>query len=219
MKMFEKEKQIRLWGNHIDPEISAESYLNSDNIEASQWAVENECELQQMDRDTINLYRRHMANSDLRNTDTILEKRKKKEATLRPQRGNQPTDPTDRWINHMFSRRPEDLFQLVSDEKLAKELKNLTPRQQEVVHMSIVKKMKNSEIAKRLGTTDRNVRDILQRTYEKMREVLRDNSGEGYLDTATWTLLATIFPTFAIGWGISCWIYPKLKKIVTGMAA
>ena len=151
MKMFEKEKQIRLWGNHIDPEISAESYLNSDNIEASQWAVENECELQQMDRDTINLYRRHMANSDLRNTDTILEKRKKKEATLRPQRGNQPTDPTDRWINHMFSRRPEDLFQLVSDEKLAKELKNLTPRQQEVVHMSIVKKMKKQRDCKTAG--------------------------------------------------------------------
>lgn len=219
MKMFEKEKQIRLWGNHIDPEVSAESYLNSHNIEASQWAAENERELQQLDRDTINLYRRHMANSDLRSTDTVLEKRKKKEATLRPQRGNQPNDPTDRWINHMFSHSPEDLFQLVSDERLANELKNLTPRQQEVVHMSIVKKMKNSEIAKRLGTTDRNVRDILQRTYERMRDILRDNRGEGYLDAAIWILLSTIFPTFAIGWGISCWIYPKLKKAVTGLAA
>lgn len=219
MKMFDKKKQTRLWGNHIDPEVSAESYLNSEDSEVSQWAEENERELQQMDRDTINLYRRHMANSDLRNTDTVLEKRKKKETTLSPQRGNLPKDPTDRWINNMFSRRSEDLFQLVSDERLANELKNLTPRQQEVVHMSIVKKMKNSEIAQRLGTTDRNVRDILQRTYEKMRAVLSDNRGEGYLDSAIWVLLATVLPTFAIGWGISCWIYPKLKRAVTGMAA
>lgn len=219
MKMFEKEKQTRLWGNHIDPEVSAESYLNSENSEVSQWAEENEQELQQLDRDTINLYRRHMANNDLRNTDTVLEKRKKKETTLRPGRGNLPKDPTDRWINNMFSRRPEDLFQLVSDERLANELKNLTPRQQEVVHMSIVKKMKNSEIAKRLGTTDRNVRDILQRTYEKMRAVLSDNRGEGYVDAVAVILLAILLPTFAIGWGISCWIYPKLKRAVTGMAA
>lgn len=219
MKMFDKEKQTRLWGNHIDPEVSAESYLNSEDSEVSQWATENARELQQMDRDTINLYRRHMANSDLRSTDTILEKRKKKETTLRPGRGNLPKDPTDRWIDNIFSHRPEDLFQLVSDERLANELKNLTPRQQEVVHMSIVKKMKNSEIAKRLGTTDRNVRDILQRTYEKMRAVLSDNRGEGYLDSAIWVLLATVLPTFAIGWGISCWIYPKLKRAVTGMAA
>jgi hypothetical protein len=37
MKMFDKEKQTRLWGNHIDPEVSAESYLSSDNAEVSQW--------------------------------------------------------------------------------------------------------------------------------------------------------------------------------------
>lgn len=219
MKMFDKEKQIRLWGNHINPEVSAESYLNSENSDVSQWATENERELQQMDRDTINLYRRHMANSDLRSTDAILEKRKKKEATLRPGRGNMPKDPTDRWITNMFSHRPEDLFQLVSDEKLANELKNLTPRQQEVVHMSIVRKMKNSEIAKRLGTTDRNVRDILQRTYEKLRDVLNNNSGEGYVDAVAIILLAILLPTFAIGWGISCRIYPKLKRAVTGLAA
>lgn len=219
MKMFEKEKQTRLWGNHIDPEVSAESYLNSENSEVSQWAAENERELQELDRDTINLYRRHMANSDLRNTDTLLEKRKRKEAVLNPQRETQPKDPTDRWINNMFSRRPEDLFQLVSDERLANELKNLTPRQQEVVHMSIVKKMKNSEIAKRLETTDRNVRDILQRAYERMREVLLDNCGEGSIVAVTSILLILVFPTFAIGWGISCWIYPKLKKAVTGLAA
>lgn len=219
MKMFEKEKQTRLWGNHIDPEVSAESYLNSKNSEVSQWAAENERELQELDRDTINLYRRHMANSDLRNTDTLLEKRKRKEAVLNPQRETQPKDPTDRWINNMFSRRPEDLFQLVSDERLANELKNLTPRQQEVVHMSIVKKMKNSEIAKRLETTDRNVRDILQRAYERMREVLLDNCGEGSIVAVTAVLFIIVLPTFAIGWGISCWIYPKLKKAVMGQAA
>lgn len=219
MKMFDKEKQIRLWGNHIDPEVSAEKYLNSNHTEVSQWAAEHERELQQMDRDTINLYRRYTANNDLRRTDTILEKRKRKETTLRPGRGNLPKDPTDRWIDNIFSHRPEDLFQLVSDERLANELKNLTHRQQEVVHMSIVKKMENSEIAKRLGTTDRNVRDILQRTYEKMRHVLSDNSGEGYVDAVAIILLAILLPTFAIGWGISCWIYPKLKRAVTGMAA
>lgn len=103
MKMFDKEKQIRLWGNHINPEVSAESYLNSENSDVSQWATENERELQQMDRNTINLYRRHVANSDLRSTDIILEKRKKKEATLRPGRGNMPKDPTDRWITNMLN--------------------------------------------------------------------------------------------------------------------
>lgn len=219
MKLFEKEKQTRLWGNHIDPEVSAESYLNSDKTEVSRWAAEHERELQQMDRDVINLYRRHMSGCDLRSTEQMQQRRAAREKALTPRKGNLPSDPTEQWINRIFSKRPEDLYQLVSAPRLAQALKDLTPHQQNIVHMSIVRRMKNSEIAKRLGTTDRNVRDILQRTYEKMRNVLSDNSGEGYLTTVIWTLLATLFPTFTVGWSISCWIYPKLKKAATGLAA
>ena len=85
--------------------------------------------------------------------------------------------------------------------------------------MSIVKGMKNSNIAKRLGTSDRNVRDVLQRTYEKLSEALGNNRGEGYLDAVAATLFVMLLPTFAIGWGISCLIYPRLKKAVIGLVA
>lgn len=111
------------------------------------------------------------------------------------------------------------MYQLISDPVLAQAIKELTPHQQNVVHMSIVKKMKNSEIAKRLGTTDRNVRDVLQRTYKKMRDVLQDNRAEGSIVAVTAVLFIIVFPTFAIGWGISCWIYPKLKKAVMEQVA
>jgi hypothetical protein len=67
-------------------------------------AAENERELQQMDRDTVNLYRRHMANSDLRNTDTVLEKRKKERGHAKASKGKptkRPNRPLDQ--SYVFS--------------------------------------------------------------------------------------------------------------------
>lgn len=217
MKATNQKKMERLWGNQFDPEVTAETYLEHSDPEVVAWAKTQEQGLQQLDRDTINLHRRQAENCDFRGLDAKAPTKRQAKA-LPPQRGL-PKDPTESWLNRIFSKSPEDLYQLMSDPVLAQAIKELTPHQQNVIHMSIVKKMKNSEIANRLGVSDRNVRDILQRTYERMRDILRDNRGEGYLDAAIWILLSTIFPTFAIGWGISCWIYPKLKKAVTGLAA
>ena len=217
MKATNQKKMERLWGNQFDPEVTAETYLEHSDPKVVAWAKMQEQALQQLDRDTVNLHRRQAENCDFRGLDAKAPTKRQAKA-LPPQRGL-PKDPTESWLNRIFSKSPEDLYQLMSDPVLAQAIKELTPHQQNVVHMSIVKKMKNSEIAKRLGTTDRNVRDVLQRTYEKMRNVLLDNRAEGSIVAVTAVLFIIVFPTFAIGWSISCWIYPKLKKAVMEQAA
>ncbi len=41
MKLVGKSKKIKLWGNHIDLEVSAETYLNSKNTERQRCVSSN----------------------------------------------------------------------------------------------------------------------------------------------------------------------------------
>lgn len=214
--MHNKKQLIKQWGNQIDPEVSAETYLNSENTTAVQWAQEHEQALEQLDRDTINLYRRHREHSDFHSVEEI---RAPKAVDPAKRRGNTPTMPDKLWVDNMLSRRAEDFARVVENPKLAVAMESLTPRQMEVVYQTFMKEKTPQEIAKKLNTTDRNVRDILARALENIKKILIDNSGEGYLDVVMMTFSWMVLPTFAIGWQISNWIYPKLKRAALGKAA
>lgn len=221
MKMYNQAQRIKQWGNQMDPEVTAETYLESEDAAAADWARENEQELQQLDKDTINLYRRHRENADFRSLDALRTKRKPAESGQDPakRRGNLPTQPDKVWIDRMLSQKPEDFEKLVENPQLAKALESLTPRQKEVVFQTFMKQRTPQQIAERLKTSDRNVRDVLTRAIANIKKILIDNSGESYMDTVVFTLLWMTVPTFVIGWHISSWLYPKLKKAVLGKAA
>ncbi len=178
MKLVGKSKKIKLWGNHIDPEVSAETYLNSKNVEVKKWANENEEQLQLIDKETINLYRSHRNNCDLRNVEeveTVWQAGKK--SAPPPSRNAYPKDPSSKWIEEIYTEKPQDLHKLVTDDEISCALKNLTKRQKQIVHMSAIKQMKSSEIATELGITSRGVRDILQRAYSNIRQAVGNNRG------------------------------------------
>ena len=229
MEMDNKGQKIWLWGNHIDPEVSAETYLGNEDEAAASWAKKHENLLTELDRDTINLYRRHMNNCDLHSLDAkpdktkpikkLSPKKSKKGKVVRKPMITQPTDPSERWMDTLHAADAEDLHELMTRPALIGGIQTLTPRQRQVVHMSIVCKMKNSDIAKALQTTDRNVRDILQRAYALLRAALGNSSGEGSLEVVCKVLFWVALPTFAVGWQISKRIYPKLKKAMQRRSA
>lgn len=136
MKMNHKKKLMKQWGSQIDPEVSAETYLESENAEAAAWAKEHEPELQQLDKDTINLYRRHREHADFRSVDELKEKREQTESEQDPakRRGNLPTKPDKLWVDRMLSRKAVDFAKVVKNHELAAALEALTPRQMEVVY-------------------------------------------------------------------------------------
>ena len=131
MKMFNQAQRIRQWGNQIDPGVTAETYLSSKDAEAAAWAKENEQELQQLDKDTINLYRRHRENADFRTVDEVKAKRAAAERGQDPakRRGNLPTKPDTVWVDRILSRRAEDFPSLMENPELAAALETLTERQ------------------------------------------------------------------------------------------
>lgn len=230
MKMDRKGQKIKLWGNHIDPEVSAETYLESTDEAAASWAKEHENLLAELNRDTINLYRRHMDNCDLRSLDAkpdktkpikkLSPKKSKKGKVVRKPMITQPTDPSERWLDRLHAGAAEDLHELMTEPALVEGIQTLTPRQRQVVHMSIVRKMKNSDIAKVLQTTDRNVRDILSRAYGDIRRILSDKRGEGTIIDTIYVLCSMLLPTFVVSWVlVDRILYPKLKKAILRQTA
>lgn len=221
MKMFNQAQRIRQWGSQIDPEVTAETYLSSKDTESAAWAKENELELQQLDKDTINLYRRHRENVDFRTVEDVRAERSAAKDGQDPagRRGNLPKRPDTVWIDRILSRRAEDFPSLMENPELAAALETLTPRQLDIVYQTFMKQQTPQEIAAKHNTTDRNVRDVLARAMTNLKRILADKSGEGHMDIVAIVLLWMTLPTFAIGWHISDWLYPRLKKSVLGRAA
>ena len=65
------------------------------------------------------------------------------------------------YLDLIFSERPEDLHELVSDEAMIAAVKKLTPRQKEALHCFLTPKTKTADVALILGTSDRNILKLL----------------------------------------------------------
>lgn len=125
------------------------------------------------------------------------------------------------WLDIIYSRKPEDLHELVTDEAVSAAIRKLTSPQKEVLFLNTVHQFTVAEIAAMKGVSERNIRKIRQRAIEgvhRFLEVLGDRRGEGTADCVVPVLIFNIFclvwwplNSFLAGWFIAKWIYPRIK--------
>lgn len=118
------------------------------------------------------------------------------------------------WLDIIYSRKPEDLQELVTDEAVSKAIRKLTLPQKEILFLNVVHLFKTSEIAAARGVSERNIRKIRQRALESIRRTLKTVSSrraEGTVGGAALVLVGVICWPFMVGWLVADWIYPKLK--------
>lgn len=70
---------------------------------------------------------------------------------------------------HIFSRRPEDLYQLAGDRSVSTALRRLTPIQSRVLFENVVYGVPAKEIAAELGCSRRNITKHRQTALAKLR--------------------------------------------------
>lgn len=73
------------------------------------------------------------------------------------------------WEDAIFSRQPEDLYQLSGDLSLSAALRRLTPIQRRVILENVVWGVPAKDIAAELGCSHRNVTKHRQTALEKIR--------------------------------------------------
>ena len=190
-------------------------YLNSDAAEAKEWAESHTEELKAMDKEDENRRRQIKKNEDSREFE-IAELDQFRSSNGRSK--GLPYKPDNKWLEEIYSERPEDLYQLVGSEKLAKAIQGLTDHQKNVLFMSAIQEMKSKEISEVLGTSCRNILDVLERTSKRIKTLMNSKGGECYTDAAARMLGWITIPTFMLGWEISKRVYPPLKRRVLNLA-
>ncbi len=73
------------------------------------------------------------------------------------------------WNDLIFSQKPEDLHQLVTEYPVSAALKELTPIQKKVLWANVVWGVPTSDLARELGCSVRNITKHRQRALEKAR--------------------------------------------------
>lgn len=213
----QSEEYVRKGGIlHQISEYPAVKYLKSDDAEVKEWAASHSDELEALDKKHESTRRWIKAYQDAREFETAEFDQ------FRSSKGRSkglPHRPDSKWLEEIYSQKPEDLYQLISSEKLAKAIQGLTEHQRNVLFMSAIQEMKTKEIAEMLGTSCRNVLDVLERTYKRIKTLMNSQSGEGYIAVCRIILGWITIPSFMFGWEISKRIYPPLKRKVLSLAA
>ncbi len=80
------------------------------------------------------------------------------------------------WIDLIFSKRFQDLHELLSDDKLCEIVKNLNDKRKEVLFLCYVQGYKASEIAQMKGVSERNVRKLRASALEEIRIKYDENN-------------------------------------------
>jgi len=214
---YQNEECVRKGGiPHEISEYPALKYLKSDNEEVNQWANRHSEELEALDKkheSTRRWIKEHRDGREFQVAELSFYRSSKGRSKGLPNR------PDNKWLEEIFSQDPEDLHQLVSSGKLAKAIQALTAHQRKILYLSAIQQMKTSEVAEMLGTTSRNILDVLERTYKRIKAIINSQNGEGYVPTCARMLGWITIPTFMFGWEISKRIYPPLKRKVLSLAA
>lgn len=77
---------------------------------------------------------------------------------------------SDYWLDYIYSRRPEDLPELVENEAVSKILKGLNFKRKEVLFYRLVHRHSAEEIAALKGVSDRNIRKLYEKAIQEIRE-------------------------------------------------
>lgn len=78
----------------------------------------------------------------------------------------------DNWLEAIYSREPEDLYQLVEEYPVSEALRELTSAQKQVLFMNIVHRMPAKEITAVLNCSVRNVTKHRQKALECIRYLM-----------------------------------------------
>ncbi len=201
---------------HQVSEYPAMKYLQSNDKEVRRWAGSHTNELELLDNKherTRRWIKKHQDGREFQIAELSFYRSSKGRSKGLPNR------PDNRWLEEIFSQDPEDLHQLVSSGKLAKAIQALTAHQRNILFLSAIQQMKTKEIAEMLGTSCRNILDVLDRTYRRIKAIMSSQRGEGSVPACALTLGWLTIPTFMFGWEISKRIYPPLKRKVLSLAA
>lgn len=76
---------------------------------------------------------------------------------------------SDDWLDAIYSRKPEDLYQLVEEYPVSEALRELTPIQKQVLFLNIVHGVPAKDIAAMLGCSVRNITKHRQKALETIR--------------------------------------------------
>lgn len=76
---------------------------------------------------------------------------------------------SDDWLDAIYSRKPEDLYQLVEEYPVSEALRELTPIQKQVLFLNIVHGIPAKDIAAMLGCSVRNITKHRQKALETIR--------------------------------------------------
>jgi len=213
------ENEECLWKGGIPHQVleyPALKYLKSDNEEINQWADRYTDKLEELDKkheSTRRWIKEHQDGRELQIAELSFFQSSKGRSN------GQVYKPENRWLEEIFSQDPEDLHQLVSSGKLAKAIQALTAHQRNILFLSAIQQMKTKEIAEMLGTSCRNILDVLDRTYRRIKAIMSSQHGEGYVPACARALGWLTIPTFMFRWEISKRIYPPLKRKVLSLAA
>jgi RNA polymerase sigma factor (sigma-70 family) len=213
---YQSEECVRKGGiPHQVSEYPAIKYLKSDNEEVKRWAGSHADELELLDNrheSTRRWIKKHQDGREFQIAELSFYRSSKGRSN------GQPAKPENRWLEEIFSQDPKDLHQLVSSSKLSKAIQSLTAHQRKILHMSAIQQMKTKEIAEKLGTSSRNILDVLKRTCKRIKTIMNNQHGEGYVPTCAMVLGWITIPTFMFGWEISKRIYPPLKRKILSLA-
>jgi len=83
------------------------------------------------------------------------------------------SSPAD-WLDVIYSHRPEDLHQLVTDETISGALYRLTRKQKEVLLENVVWGRSTKEISTEKGCSIRNIVKHRQTALERVRESIKE---------------------------------------------
>lgn len=207
---YRSEECVRKGGiPHQVLEYPVMKYLQSNDEEVNQWADRHIDELEALDKKHESARRwikGHQDGREFQVTELSFYRSSKGRSN------GQLPKPENRWLEEIFSQGPEDLHQLVSSGKLAKAIQALTAHQRNILFLSAIRQMKAKEIAEILGTSCRNILDVLERTYKRIRAIMNSQHGEGYVPTCARVLGWITIPTFMFGWEISKRLYPPLSR-------
>ena len=76
---------------------------------------------------------------------------------------------SDGWLDYIFSKSPDDLYELVEDEALCKALRSLGRERRDTLFYRVVHGYSSKETAAFQGVSDRNVRKLVEKAIREVR--------------------------------------------------
>ena len=136
--------------------------------EYERWKAELDADYEREQRRELRHRKDHLDDMDI----TMLD-RENDDCRLNTSKAPRITSDLD-YLDLIFTQRPEDLHEVVTDEALITAIKKLTRCQKDVLFLSMQPHTKTKQAAENLGSTPRNIRKHLAKARRKILEKTGD---------------------------------------------